>query len=222
MRKSRLVIAAVILAAGIAAERGMSSAMARAAQAGTARLSFEEFPRVVGRWRAERGNLTERESELLRVDDYLRAEFYPPDGSSAVSAYVGYYGNPDRATQHPPTICYPGAGWLKAYEAPTRLKAGQSGEIEVQETVFQRGDERQLVVYWYQTPGYSGARTGRQKLVRLMRTLSGKAPAGAAKVQIALKIDTSREAAEKQLEGFLSDFLPELRRFVPQDASEGS
>lgn len=220
MKGARFLAAAALLATAIAADwqisRGMElSAVATEAQ----RTPFREFPSTVGTWSVDTYELTARQMELLSVDDYLRADF-ASSGSGAISVYVGYYRNPDRATQHPPTICYPGSGWVQSYDTTAALKAPGSARLTVKETVFERGTEKQLVVYWYSASGYVGADVSWQKWARLKRLLSGGAPAGASKIQIAIPIETTREAAEKRLEAFLGDFVPALDGFIPQDTEK--
>jgi EpsI family protein len=201
----------------MAAERALAGAAERAAERAEARrTAFAEFPGRVGRWRGEKSELNARQLELLRVDDYLRAEFYPDGAAWNLSVYVGYYRNADRATQHPPDICYPGGGWTIAEERNAELAAG-AAKLRVRETVFRRPGESQLVVYWYRSPGYEGADTSWQKVARLKRILTGKAPAGAAKIQIAMPVAGTTQEAHEELESFLAEFLPELEEFLPSD-----
>jgi EpsI family protein len=222
MRVSRFAIAVVILAAGLAGQWLLGDIYAKAAvRSAAARRQFGEFPRVVGRWRADVKSLTARELELLNVDDYLRADFSSADGGAGISVYAGFYNNPDRATQHPPTICYPGAGWLKTYEGHVSLPIGGAKPILVEETMFESGQRKTLVVYWYRMAGYAGADASWQKAVRLGRLLAGKGVTGAMKIEIALPVDSTRQEAEERLTRFLADFLPALEEFSPMD-EEGS
>ena len=222
MRASRFIAAVVILLGGIGANRHLDALVSRAAvQSETAREKFENFPLRVGGWRVETIPLTERQLYLLKVDDYLRADFVSGEGAR-IGVYVGYYADPARATQHPPTICYPGSGWTKTYEATVVLRvSGLAEGLRVRETVFGKDDLGELVVYWYSMSGYTGADASRQKIARVKRLLSGKPVIGASKIQIVVTVETTRESAEERLEGFLGEFLPVLRRFIPQDREDG-
>jgi EpsI family protein len=222
MNRSRFIIAAAMLALAVVVQLQIDRAYALAAtRSAASRLEFREFPKSVGRWRGEFSVLTDNESRLLAVDDYLRAAFTSDYQPGAISVYAGYYRNPDRATQHPPTVCYPGSGWLKTHEARVALDAGNAGKIAVQETVFESGQKKTLVVYWYSLAGYTGADASWQKAVRLARLLSGKGVTGMMKVQVAVTVDTTRQEAEERLEAFLADFLPVLEQFSPRDREEG-
>jgi len=222
MRASRFLIAALALAAAIAGQWKLDGLIARAAEnSAAARSAFSEFPATVGRWRMTPVELAPSQVEMLGVDDYLRADFGAADGYGDLSVYAGYYKNPDRATQHPPTICYPGSGWLKTYEGGASLKVFEDGRrLAVQETVFEQEQQKTLVAYWYSITGYAGADASWYKVARLRRVLSGKALAGAMKVQIAMPVETTRQDAEVRLTSFVLEFLPVLKGFEPRDPSE--
>ncbi len=224
MRISRFLVAVVILVAGIGGRQKVESfAHDMVHQSDETRTKFELFPSSLGRWRVVTKMLTERQIELLKVDDYLFADFVDGTPEGRISVYVGYYVNPGRATQHPPTICYPGSGWTNTYEGDTRLSVpGLADGLEVSATVFEKGDLKELIVYWYSMSGYTGSKTGRHKLLRLKRLLSGRAAGGASKVQTAMHVETTRESAEEVLEEFLAEFLPVLNRFIPQVSGDGS
>ncbi len=223
MRLSRFAAAVAILVGAIALDARLDLLSAWAAQRSEAgRARFEEFPSSVGRWDVEAQSLTEREEELLYVDDYLRADFVD-SGGGRLKVYVGYYASPDRATQHPPTICYPGAGWQKSYESEWVLQsAGLAGGLQVKATAFERNGQKELVVYWYSMTGYTGANASWQKLARLRSILTGGVLPGASKIQIAVSVETTPEEAKGRLEEFLEEFLPVLDAFVPGKTFDGS
>ena len=100
--------------------------------------------------------LTEEVLEELRVTDYT-TRYYTKAGQG-VSLYVGYYDSQRQgASIHSPLNCLPGAGWLPLEQGRRRLSVpsadGTSREIEVNRVLIQRGLDRQLVLYWYQSHG---------------------------------------------------------------------
>lgn len=222
MRFMRFIIAAIILLGALAINHRFESLVALAASRGEVdRAEFAEFPPVVGKWRTESMELSERQLELLACDDYLRADFTDPAGR-LVSVYVGYYTNPDRATQHPPTICYPGAGWGEVYDRTTTLEVpGLEDGLPVTMTLFERDGQREMVVYWYSLSGYTAANATWQKVARLRSILAGRPIAGSSKIQVAVNVETTREDAQKKLQEFLAEFLPALESFIPQHITDG-
>jgi EpsI family protein len=216
MTAPRLAAAGILLVAAIVADTRLDRLVeSGAAVEAAARLPLREFPRSIGLWRVDSFELPARQMRLLGADDYLRADFLPSDGSPAISAYVGYYANSDRAAQHLPTICYGGSGWLEVYSGSALLDAGKQPPLRVSEMVFDSAGEKQLVIYWISMSGYEGAGSAMRKWARLTQALAGKGRAGAAKIEVATSIDISRETAQARLETFLRVFLPELEVFIP-------
>ncbi len=222
MKTSRYVIAGLILLGALAADKRLDSMVALAASRSEEhRVEFAQFPTTVGDWRVDILELSDRELELLEVDDYLRADFRSPLGR-AMSVYVGYYTNPDRATQHPPTICYPGAGWRIEQDGLASLEvSGLERRLPVTITVFERGDQREMVVYWYSLSGYTASTPTWQKIARLRSIFAGRPISGASKIQIAVSMEGGRDRAKQDLQEFLAAFLPALNQFIPQNISNG-
>ena len=94
----------------------------------------------------------------LGVTDYLSCIYNDPAERSSIDVYVGYHASQlrdkdNRATNiHPPEHCLPGSGWdiVDSQVVPFR-----SGNVdgEAKRFVIARGDQRQLVYFWYETQG---------------------------------------------------------------------
>jgi EpsI family protein len=122
-----------------------------------------------------------RTMELLGVDEYLH-RVYVGAAHTPVSLYVGFYGRQGEGeTIHSPMNCLPGSGWQPISRTTIPLTVAEPGRpstqlAEVNQLVIQRGAERQLVVYWYQSHGRVTAGEYTSKLmtmwdaIRLNRT----------------------------------------------------
>ncbi len=108
-------------------------------------------------YRGRDGALTEAEERAAGVSDYLLRIFDQADttaaGPRSFFVYVGYY---DRQTQgrtiHSPKNCLPGAGWEPLANQVTRV-ATADDTVEVNRYLLQNGEQRALVLYWYQGRG---------------------------------------------------------------------
>ena len=71
---------------------------------------------------------------------------------SLVGLYVGYYGS-QRSGEliHSPKNCLPGSGWTPLNSSVVAIDVGRGLPIEVNRYVVAHGDERSLVLYWYQS-----------------------------------------------------------------------
>ena len=129
------------------------------------RSPLETLPLEVAEWQGKPiERFDQRILTVLGVDDYLNRIYRAPTGV-AVGLYVGYYKSQREGdTMHSPLNCLPGAGWQPAKQerttitVPTGIDAatGQpSGrrEILVNRFLIEKGLDRQVVIYWYQSHG---------------------------------------------------------------------
>jgi EpsI family protein len=91
---------------------------------------------------------------ILGVDEYV-SRWYQSPNNGVVSLYVGYYQSQREGdTIHSPMNCLPGAGWQPVETGVTAITvAGRAEPIEVNRVVIQKGLDRQVALYWYQSHG---------------------------------------------------------------------
>jgi EpsI family protein len=156
----RAVIVALALVLGaVAIARASKSEMP------PPRESLATFPMTIAEWN---GQPTERFDQqiltVLGVDDYLNRVYTAPTNIS-VGLYIGYYKSQREGdTMHSPLNCLPGAGWQPVKQERVTIPVGTSldaatgqplgrREILVNRFVIQKGLEKQVVIYWYQSHG---------------------------------------------------------------------
>ena len=102
-------------------------------------------------------NLTLQQEQLkmLKLDDYTYSD-YSAAFNSTVNLYIGYYYSANKAyAAHSPTICYPSQGWrIDSPPITDTLNVG-SRNINYQEITTSFGDQKELVLYWYQARLYT-------------------------------------------------------------------
>jgi EpsI family protein len=182
------------------------------------------MPMVFDGWRgrAERDFAPEI-VKVLGVDDYITRSYYGADGGR-MGLYVGYHSSQRQGdTIHSPLNCLPGAGWLPIEQGRVTLTVadpalGGTRQIEVNRVLIERGLDRQLVLYWYQSHGrvvaseYWGKIYTVVDAIRLNRT-------EAALVRVVAPIP-SRDAedvaaADKAAKAFVQELFPHLGRHLP-------
>ena len=97
--------------------------------------------------------------KVLGVDDYTNRSYFAPDGRR-LGLYIGYHSSQRQGdTIHSPLNCLPGAGWMPTRAGPSHVdvhgtrRQAATAQIEVNRVVIERGLDRQLVLYWYQSHG---------------------------------------------------------------------
>jgi len=158
---------------------------------------------------------------ILGVDDYLNRVYVSPE-RAGVALYVGYYNSQRQGDSiHSPMNCLPGAGWEPLSRSFVKIPvtvAGDTKEIDANRYVIQKGLDRQVVLYWYQSHGRTVASEYWSKFylirdaLRLNRT-------DAALVRVIVPIvpnqDGAETTAETQATDFIGSMFPVLSNYLP-------
>jgi EpsI family protein len=117
------------------------------------RASFATFPMTIGGWDGrDAGTFDDRVLRVLAVDDYLNRAYVSQ--RRAAGLYIGYYRSQRQGeTIHSPLNCLPGSGWEPIAKDRVALDVGASAPIHVNEFLIEKGLDRQVVLYWYQSHG---------------------------------------------------------------------
>ena len=176
-------------------------------------------PLQINDWKGRRAaDFDEKILAVLGVDDYIN-RLYVNRRGALVSLYAGYYGSQRQGdTIHSPLNCLPGAGWLPARQGRITVGVangtGETREIEVNRLVVEKGLDRRLVLYWYQSHGrvvaseYWGRAYMVLDAVRLSRT-------DGALVRIITPVGESEADAERNAVDFMQSLFPLLDRYLP-------
>lgn len=183
-----------------------------------ARSTFDRFPSRIQQWTGQPSiPMDARILAVLGVDDYLNRAYSTPD-RALVGLYVGFYNSQRQGDSiHSPMNCLPGAGWeplsRSAVKIPVTMGGGTT-EVDANRYVIQKGLDRQLVLYWYQSHGRTVASEYWSKFflirdaVRLNRT-------DAALVRVIAPINPNVEDAEKAAERQANDFVKAMFPLLP-------
>jgi EpsI family protein len=194
-------------------------ANARKSETAVKRLAFESFPMQIDGWRAV--NDPPLDEDVLRVlgaDDYVSRVYYRPDGA-AVGLFIGFFASQRQGdTIHSPLNCLPGAGWEAVSQGRLVIPAvaGSARTIEINRYVVQKGLERQMVLYWYQSHGrvIASEYTSRFMLIndaiRMNRT-----DGSMVRVIAPIPHEADGVAAEALAVSFIHSLFPRLNGYLP-------
>lgn len=111
-----------------------------------------EFPHRLGGWEGRDHRFEDYVYEQLKVSDSLLREFRRP-GVAPIYLYVGYYASQREGMQiHSPKHCMPGGGWAPRWARDVEINdpALPDGRLTARETLYGKGGEQTLFLYWYQ------------------------------------------------------------------------
>jgi EpsI family protein len=192
------------------------------------RKPFLEFPMTLAAWNGKRlADFDAKIVEILGVDEYLTRVYSRP-GAHDLHLYVGYHDSQRQGdTIHSPLNCLPGAGWeptkFERVMIPVSMARGAAPQpVEVNRVIIQKGLERQLVYYWYQSHGrvvaseYWGRIFMVVDAIRFNRTDGAMVRVISPLPDAQNYTDESEKKAEENAVAFVQTLFPVLEEFLPE------
>lgn len=155
--------------------------------------------------------------EVLKADDTLNRYYIGPSAPQGVGLFIAFFRS-QRAgvAPHSPKNCLPGAGWVKEKNTIVQIPVpGQAIPVEANYYVVQKGENKSVVVYWYQSHGRTVADEFKAKFyvmsdaIRYNRT-------DTALVRVTIGVGPGgEEAAEKTAIEFVQRFYAPVSNVLP-------
>ncbi|MCG3117424.1 MAG: VPLPA-CTERM-specific exosortase XrtD [Candidatus Manganitrophus sp. SA1] len=194
------------------------------------RESFTEFPMQVAAWSGKPLVMEEAYRDALRFDDYLLADYQSPE-RPPINLYVAYYGSQKKGqSAHSPRTCIPGGGWGIASLRTVRIDAERAAipPLWANRVLIQKGDQKQLVYYWFQQRGRILTNEYLVKFYLLWDAVTLNRTDGAlVRLTAAISPGESESSVDDRLVGFARTVRPHLGRYIPdhiqpEDARDAS
>jgi EpsI family protein len=174
------------------------------------------FPSEFNGWTGRDVPIPQETLDVLKAGDTLERVYTNPASPAYVDLFIGYFPTQRTGAQiHSPKNCLPGAGWAPVETGDIAFDVnGQP--IHANRYVIGKGNQRNLVLYWYQSHGRAIASEYSAKAylvadsIRLNRT-------DAALVRVITPFNASENpaSAEARAVGFAREIVPQLPRFIP-------
>ncbi|NTW80784.1 MAG: EpsI family protein [Geobacteraceae bacterium] len=176
---------------------------------------FSDFPKQVQSWQmTSRAEFSANVLNVLKATDYLYRQYNDAAGKT-VSLYIGYHnGGKDSGGIHSPKHCLPGSGW---YEASSRRGVLDipGGTINLVRAVYQKGDSKELFVYWFQVRDRSISDEYSLKMAEIVNSVLYRRR-DESFIRVSVPVDTDVDRAVARGEQFIRDFEPSIREFLPR------
>lgn len=186
-----------------------------AGEASVSRKALKEFPARTGSWQqqGEDVRFDEETEKVLRADDYVSRNFQ--SNGRVASLYVGYYATQrNGATYHSPLNCLPGSGWVMSEGGKVTITPAGAPPFEANRYVIQNGNQRALIIYWYQGRGNAVASEYWAKIYTALDSVRRRRSDGAM-VRVMTPLGNSLADAEKSAIELATAAARELPAFVP-------
>lgn len=179
--------------------------------------SLETFPTDLGKWRMIQQGVMEPEiKDVLRADDYVTRD-YAASNTQVANLFVAFF-KTQRAgqTPHSPKNCLPGSGWVWTVSDTIPVTVpGRETPIEINRYVIAKGEDKAVVLYWYQSRDrvvakeYQAAAYVAWDALRHNRT-----DTSIVKVTVRI-LNNQEEAATQTGIDFIQSFFATLRQYFP-------
>ncbi len=182
------------------------------------RQSFADFPMTMGAWRGKPFAMEKLYVDALRFDDYLLADYRTAD-VSPINVYVAYYRSQKKGeSAHSPRTCIPGGGWeitsLRSIQLDDAASPGDP--LQVNRVLIQKGEQKQVVFYWFQQRGRHLTNEYLVKFYLFWDALTRRRTDGAL-VRLTAPVGRGENGsvADERLAAFAKLVRPRLAHYVP-------
>jgi EpsI family protein len=181
------------------------------------RMALSSFPVELRSWTGTDVPIPDETLKRLGAGEFLQRTYKDPVSSSAyVDLYVRYIPNQRALFRHLPQDCLEGSGWTPVESGTTTLALPGDAPFSANRYLIAKGDDRQLVLFWYSARGRRVAREDWMNIylafdsVRLNRSDNALI-----RMNTALQPGEKPEAAERRLLSFAGLVNPLLKNYIP-------
>lgn len=179
--------------------------------------SFASFPLQLEQWQGRRQPLSKDIVDELQITDYLMVNYKEShanhtDKGEQVNFYVAYYDSQRKGVSpHSPKVCIPGGGWEIAEFNRTVVN-----NMPVNRALIRKGNESQLVYYWFVERGEVVANEYLKKWM-LLRDAFKKNRTDGSLVRVVTPVLKHENIAESEarVAAFIAIAQPQLIRYLP-------
>ncbi len=180
---------------------------------------LDEIPLQLDQWRGWDIAMNSGVEEMLAADYNLQRTYVHPLGD-LVWLYVGYYGTERGGRpEHTPWQCYPSNGWTIV-----RHEVVEAADNRANELVVEKGGDRRLVHFWYQSHRKRGMLGGFDQAVErfVSQIRFGRADGSLVRLSTPIRGDEDESSARSRLRSLGALVGAPLERHWPKEASRRS
>lgn len=110
---------------------------------------LEAMPQQFGVWKGEASEVDERLFRVIGADEVISREYTNSVGKK-LTVHAAVFGDYFRGVPHPPTVCYPSAGWIQNNREEVVLEAPNVPPATTQMVTYEKEGTRYIVMFWFQ------------------------------------------------------------------------
>ena len=183
------------------------------------RADLNGFPLSIKEWLGKKQRLEPIVLDSLQLDDYLLADYVDAANNRALNLYVAYYASQRKGqSAHSPRTCIPGGGWKITSITQHQVSGVRflDQPLTVNRTLIEKGENKQLVYYWFQQRGRNLTNEYLVKWYIFWDALTRRRTDGAL-VRLTMPIGPGEDPVlvEKRLADFTRAVMPLMDQYIP-------
>jgi len=187
------------------------------------RKDFSQFPMEINGWLGQKSRIDRDALDLLKLDDYLMADYTRETSAGDIEAmnlYSAYYNQQEAgAAAHSPKTCLPGGGWRieESSEEFLPYVGTNPGGLLVNRFVIKKGEQSQIVYYWFQQRGRIIASEYMVKWYLLLDSIKyGRTDGALVRLTTLVRPGEDVAKADTRLAKFAKLIQPVLSEYIPE------
>ncbi len=175
----------------------------------------KQLPIFINGWSGEDIKVDDRTLEILETDDVLMRD-YKKEGNPFIQLCIIYASN-NRKVSHPPEVCYKGSGWSLEEKILVvfSIKSDEFPELRANKLILEKGDQKQLVLYWYKCNSDYATNYYKQQInVVKSEIITGKSTSGLIRISTPI-VNNDEGVAMMRVQRFSLNMLPLITKYLP-------
>jgi EpsI family protein len=184
----------------------------------TPRPPLASFPHALGGLNSVDIPIATDILNVLGPGDFLLRDYRDTTGTRNVYLFVAYFPSQRSGdTIHSPKNCLPGAGWAPVGADRILVSVPGHAPFQANRYLISKGDERQLVLYWYWAHNRAVASEYAAKFYLVADSIRMRRSDGSLiRVSMPLAPGESVESAQQILLSFTAQLVPLINTYVPR------
>ena len=184
------------------------------------RQGLAAFPYQLGEWTGQEIPIEKNVLDVLGPGDFLLRAYR--SASARQQPYVGLfmaYFSSQRAgdTIHSPRNCLPGAGWSPVRFTRIQITVSGQAPIKVNRYIVSKGDDRQLVLYWYLAHNRTLASEYWAKFYLVADSIRlNRSDGSLIRLSTPIAAGETADIAQERLVALASQVVPQLSDYIPR------
>jgi exosortase D (VPLPA-CTERM-specific) len=183
------------------------------------RASLSSLPQQIDGWTGIDSILDQETLDILGPGEFLMRDYENASQPQPwINLWIAYFPTQKTGdTIHSPNHCLPGAGWVPTSREVVQITRPDGSSFPANRYVVSKGEERQLVLYWFQAHGREVASEYWAKYYLVSDSVHmNRSDGGLVRLMTPMLDGESRDAAQARMMKLGSQFVPLLDSYIPR------